>query len=169
MKLWNTTDVQQHLIQLHEESRYYRRFHHTIVTVMMAGYLGLIFLQANLFNSIVNLSSDNSISLNNFVNPIWIYIIAALLLGVIPCLLIYLFVNYHIAQGLISEQIHIIQEKLGYPEDALLKKKYSGFKDKLFFQQLTTGRGHIIFIFLLACIIAVNIILFFNISHIIGS
>ena len=150
---WTDEEKIHHLDQMHEESRYYRRFHHTVFSVSMAGYIGLIILQA----SILMNATQNTTNLT--YAPAVIVTIALITLTifiVIPGLLTYMFVNWHFVQGSIRDNICTLQKKLGFPNRYLEDTKYDGFIKKTSWQKFLTGRGHKVFIILLWLIVFVN-------------
>ncbi len=152
---WTPTNKIHHLAQLHEESRYYRRFHHTLLSVTMAGYIGLLILQANLLTSTINISIGwNSITIATMG-------IALIVLVIAPVVLTYLFVTYHFVQGFIRDNIRAIQEELGFPDRYLEDKKYKDFRVKPKRQKFCIGRGHIMFIILLWLMVLANGGIFF--------
>ncbi len=152
---WTSTTKIHHLAQLHEESRYYRRFHHTLLSVAIAGYIGLIILQANLLTDTLKIS----FGLNS--TTIAIMAIALILLVIAPLVLTYLFVTYHFVQGGIRGNIRAIEEELGFPDRYLEDAKYKGFANKRAVQKFFIGKGHVMFIALVWLMVLANGGIFF--------
>jgi len=140
---WTRREQIHHLAQLHEESRYYRRFHHTVFSVSMAGYFALLILQASLLRN--NLEISNSLITT-----------VVLILVIVPIVLTYLFAHWHFVQGNVRNDICALQEELGFPDRYLEDAKYKGFKNRPTRQKVFIGRGHIIFIILLWLMVFAN-------------
>ncbi len=157
---WTSREKIHHLAQLHEESRYYRRFHHTIFSVSIAIYVGLVILQANLLTN----TAETSVSLSSTGVVITGITLVILVLLIVPGFLTYLFVHWHFVQGSVRDKIRALQEELKFPDRYLEDAKYKGFTNKPARRKFFIGKGHIIFIILLWLMVFVNGEIFFILS-----
>jgi hypothetical protein len=157
---WNSSQKTNYLSQLHEESRYTRRFHHTIFSVSMTIYAGLAFLQTKLVID----NTNTAIYLSDLAYVTIKWIVPFLFLLIIPGILIFMFVNWHFVQGGIRDNICALQKELGFPTKYIRDEKYEGFTNKRFWQRFCTGKGHITFIVLLLLITLLNLVMFLILS-----
>ena len=149
---WKIADQRQHLSELHNESRYNRTFHHTLLSIFMAGYIALAIVLVNALNN----SPDSTKAIDNVSSAI-IIAVAILFLFVIPAILTFLIINYHFALGEIQEQIRNLQVETMYPDEYLENKKYEGFNAKNKYKKYRIGKGHQSFIFLLWIMVFINV------------
>ena len=161
---WSHQTKIHHLAQMHEESRYYRRFHHTVLSVAMAGYIGLIILQTNISDLLPNIPI-----ISNGLQSIAVATtgIVLIILVIVPGFLTYLFVAYHFEQGSIRGNIYTLQKELGFPDRYLEDAKYEGFRDKPKRQKFCIGRGHKVFIALLWLMVFINLGVFLILSKLV--
>lgn len=157
---WTREAQIQHLAQLHEESRYYRRFHHTLFSVSMATYTGLMILQTNFLMVI----GTNPITLSGGALQVVKWVIPIVILLILPGLLIYMFINWHFVQGNIRANIYALEKIMKFPQKYLEDKKYENFTKKNCLQKFCIGRGHIIFIIILVIMVVINVVLFLFLS-----
>lgn len=149
---WGKTDKQQHLSSLHGEGRYYRIFHHTLLSIIMAGNIALAIVLVNALND-----SVGSAKAVDYASLMTIIALASLFLLVIPAILTYLIIAAHFSQGKIREQIRKLQVELEYPDEYLEDEKYEGFQEKKCLEKFLIGRGHKSFIALLWIMVIINI------------
>ncbi len=154
-----------HLIQLFEESRYYRTFHDTIFSVSMAFYSGLMILQANILSDV----GGKTLTLSGIALLLIKYVIPILFLLMFPCILTYIFINWHFVQGYVRDKIVTLQDELGVPEEFLQDQKYKGFAQKTWIQKCRIGRGHPLFIISLWILVIANGAMFYVILQTLGA
>lgn len=157
---WTTREKIHHLAELHEESRYYRRFHHTVFSVTVAGYVALIVVQVQLLTNANRLTTVGAIA-----SAAWTFVLIALVVLIIfitiPGLVTYLFVRYHSVHGCIQGNIRSLQKDLRFPDRYLGDVKYEDFAHKGAREQFFIGVGHKVFISVLWLMVIVNVIIFY--------
>lgn len=148
---WDAETWKHYLSHLSEESRHYRGFHHTLMSVCIAGYAALLgFLMALL------LDQTQSSGFSCFTGIV-VYVVAPLVILVaIPILLSYMIITYHLTQGNIRNHMRILQELLEYPIEQKEDVKYSDFQNRSLLSKIFTGRGHIVFLILLWLLVGTN-------------
>jgi hypothetical protein len=143
------------LSELYEEVKYYRMLHHTILSIFIAGYTALVVLQVNMLSTVSKIPDD-------FKKQFWLlWVVFGILFIVIPLLITWLILHYHIVQGKILDDIVFLKKQMGIPSRFFRNdEKYEGFKDKSTLKQICIGFGQKIFVSLLLSLVITNILVF---------
>jgi hypothetical protein len=147
------------LNQAYEESRYYRRFHHTIYTVFITVYIALLGFQISFPSSIEALRNQISLAI----------IFGIILFVLLPLYVCYIIIGYHKTVAYINA--FIAQNTIGDKKEQSLNVIYNEATDILFFEKyydilakgrnpVRVGRGHLFLIMTFLCVVICNIIVF---------
>ena len=152
------------LTQLFEESRYYRRFHHTIFIMAVTLYSGLLAVQSSSKELLLHCSAQG-------------WIVAAIFVLIIPAYLFYLIFSYHkkivIVNSLIYDSMKGRSSEISSTnlKDIATDSKYSPINFKKYGDVVNntkflyfTGKGHWFFCIFLILLVGANILMYCQIA-----
>ncbi|PTQ97472.1 hypothetical protein C8R30_11151 [Nitrosomonas nitrosa] len=152
------------LNQAFEESRYYRKFHHTVFVLTATLYAGLMALQLNANNSLC-ISSDT----------ITFCLLAFVIVFVIPGYFCYLICEYHEKISKINAVISIYSRNLlksirindpEIPQECLDEFLFKKYGDAVIARNCcfnrAVGKGHWFFIVIVLLLVLINVVIYMS-------